>query len=71
MNLLRKHRLFLALLAAGTIVRVIACLAYHPALWYPDSFGYAAVALHPYPTLVRPSGIRCSCYGPFTGYTAT
>lgn len=56
MSLTRKHRVFLALLVAGTVVRVIACLAYHPALWFSDSLGYAGLGLHPYPTLIRPAG---------------
>jgi hypothetical protein len=64
---LRKHWPFLALLAAGTLVRVIACLAYHPALWYSDSFGYAAIGLDPYPTVVRPAGYPLLLLWPFHG----
>ena len=53
---LRRHRVFLAIAAAGLVVRVIALLAYHPALWFSDSLGYAAVGVHPYPTVIRPAG---------------
>lgn len=56
MALLCRHRLFASLLAAGTLVRVIACLGYHPALWFPDSLSYAAVGVQPYPTVIRPAG---------------
>jgi 4-amino-4-deoxy-L-arabinose transferase-like glycosyltransferase len=55
-SFLRRHRVFLAIAAAGLVVRVIALLAYHPALWFPDSLGYAAVGVHPYPTVIRPAG---------------
>lgn len=55
-SFLRRHRVFLAIAAAGLVVRVIALLAYHPALWFSDSLGYAAVGAHPYPTVIRPAG---------------
>lgn len=56
MSATRRHCVFLALLGAGIAVRAIACLAYHPALWFSDSLGYSALGLHPYPTLIRPAG---------------
>ncbi|MDT8915317.1 glycosyltransferase [Amycolatopsis sp. PS_44_ISF1] len=37
---LRRHALLLALLAAGTALRVLAWVAYRPALLYIDSFRY-------------------------------
>lgn len=55
-SFLRRHRVFLAIVAAGLVVRVIALLAYHPALWFSDSLSYAGVGVHPYPTVIRPAG---------------
>jgi len=53
---LYRHRAFLTILLAGLLVRTVAVLAYQPALWYSDSLGYAAIAVHPYPAAARPSG---------------
>jgi hypothetical protein len=63
--LLWQHRVFLAVLGAGALVRVIALLAYHPALWFSDSLGYAAIGLRPYPTVIRPAGYALFLLWPF------
>jgi hypothetical protein len=51
-----EHWLFTALLAVGALLRLVAFLAYRPALMYPDSVAYLqnSRALHPY--LTRPLG---------------
>ncbi|SDG65299.1 hypothetical protein SAMN05421505_106134 [Sinosporangium album] len=54
--LLKRHRWFAAVLAAGLVVRVVAVLGYRPALWFPDSYTYVITALRPRPDLVRPAG---------------
>jgi hypothetical protein len=48
--------LFCLVLAAATLVRVIAMLGYPPALWYPDSLPYVHAALYPAPYRIRPVG---------------
>jgi hypothetical protein len=55
-SFLRRHRVFLVIAVAGLVVRVIALLAYHPALWFSDSLSYSAVGVNPYPTVIRPAG---------------
>lgn len=40
MALLARHRAFVALLAAGLLLRVLVAIAYRPALFFPDSFFY-------------------------------
>jgi hypothetical protein len=62
---LREHRLIALLVAIGAAVRVLAMIAYAPALLFPDSWGYIATGLtgsfvglptvHPigYPILIR------------------
>ena len=52
----RGHSWFILALAAATVVRLVAVLAYRPALWFNDSFEYVAVALRPQPYVVRPDG---------------
>ncbi len=49
---MRRHRLFLVLLALGTVLRAVAMLAYRPAIFYIDSL---ASYLLPLPNL-DPSG---------------
>ncbi len=53
---LRGHRWFLAVLALGTALRVLAMLGYRPALWFPDSYTYIVTVFRPRPDLVRPAG---------------
>jgi hypothetical protein len=55
-DLLRRHRLFVSLLAVASVIRLIAMLGYRPALWYPDSLGYVSDAVHIYPDVTRPDG---------------
>ncbi|MGI5269262.1 hypothetical protein ACQEUU_08935 [Nonomuraea sp. CA-218870] len=52
----RRHGWFLAILAAGTALRVITMLGYRPALWFPDSYTYVVTVMRPRPDLVRPAG---------------
>ncbi len=61
-RLLRDHRVFIAVLALGVAVRVVAMAAYHSALFFPDSIDYllqsenlSPRAWHPlgYPALLR------------------
>jgi hypothetical protein len=64
-DLLREHWLIASLVLIGAIVRVLAMVAYSPALLFPDSWGYIATGLtgsfvglptvHPvgYPVLIR------------------
>jgi beta-1,4-mannosyltransferase len=66
---MQQHRVFLIVLALASLLRVITMIAYFPALWWPDSFGYVggkwfnsnasqliAPSLHPYPPVDRPVG---------------
>lgn len=47
---------FLAVLAVGTTLRVLAMLGYRPALWFPDTYTYVVTVFRPRPDLVRPAG---------------
>ncbi|GAA2867705.1 hypothetical protein [Nonomuraea rubra] len=51
-----RHRWFLAVLALGAVLRVLAMLGYRPALWFPDSYTYIVTVFKPRPDLVRPAG---------------
>lgn len=53
---LRRHRVFLVVLAVAGALRLVTMLGYAPALWFSDSFDYVHAALKPYPHPVRPSG---------------
>lgn len=52
----REHRLFAVAVAAGLGVRLLAQLAFHPALLIADSFGYMDAAVHHALGATRPSG---------------
>ena len=52
----RRHRLFGLALAVGALIRLVAVVGFHPALWFNDSFEYVSVALRPQPYVVRPDG---------------
>ncbi|MER6943312.1 hypothetical protein ABT294_04740 [Nonomuraea sp. NPDC000554] len=52
----RRHAWFLAVLAAGAVLRVVTMLGYRPALWFPDTYTYIVTVFHPRPDLVRPAG---------------
>ena len=60
---LREHRLFLCLLAVAAAVRVCVAVAYAPALFFTDSWGYLGSAYDA--TLVRRMVDRPSGYGVF------
>jgi hypothetical protein len=53
---LREHRLICSLVAIGTLVRLVAMLAYPPALYTADSIGYLQVAIQRFPYQIRPDG---------------
>jgi hypothetical protein len=73
----RRHSAFLIVLALAALLRVIVMVAYFPAFWYSDSFGYVggatvgrqvlAPALHPYPYAVRPTGYSLLLLWPLRG----
>ncbi len=44
-KLLREHWLIALLVAAGATIRLLAMLAYTPALFFPDSWGYISAGL--------------------------
>ncbi|MGE5132182.1 MAG: hypothetical protein ACM32E_04635 [Gemmatimonadota bacterium] len=52
----RAHRLFLAVAALSLLPRVLAALAFRPALFTADSFGYLLAGVHPGPGQTRPAG---------------
>ncbi|MQY07078.1 hypothetical protein [Actinomadura macrotermitis] len=52
----RRHRLFLCVLTAGVLLRVVVTLGYRPLMWFPDSDDYLSGAVNPNPNLIRPSG---------------
>ncbi|HUB39984.1 MAG TPA: hypothetical protein VMA72_14125 [Streptosporangiaceae bacterium] len=53
---MRRHSVFLIVLGLAALLRFVTMIAYFPAFWYSDSFGYLPPALHPYPFVVRPVG---------------
>lgn len=53
---LRAHRPFVAALAVGTALRVVAMLGYRGVLWFPDSLSYLGIAVRPYPYQDRVQG---------------
>lgn len=55
-SLAGRHRAFTAVLAGGTLLRMIAMLGYRPASWFNDSFDYLHAAMSPYPHPIRPDG---------------
>src|SRR4051812_25638009 len=44
LTMLRRHWPFALVLAAGAVLRIACEVAYHPALFYSDSWGYLAMA---------------------------
>jgi len=56
-ELVARHQLFAAALAAGAVLRLIAMLGYPGALWFAgDSYVYAGAALRPRPDLSKTTG---------------
>jgi hypothetical protein len=53
----RRHRIFTVVLCLAVLPRLLAMLAYRPALLFRlDSFDYLWGALHPSPNVINPSG---------------
>jgi hypothetical protein len=52
----RDHKLITFAVAIAVLVRVLAMLAFRPALFTPDSFAYLAQSVNPRPGLWHPSG---------------
>src|SRR5947209_19490498 len=44
LTMLRRHWPFALVLAAGALLRIATEVAYHPALFYSDSWGYLSMA---------------------------
>src|SRR6516165_5175967 len=56
-ELVARHQLFAAALAAGAVLRLIAMLGYPGALWFSgDSYVYVGAALRPRPDLSKTTG---------------
>jgi hypothetical protein len=55
-SFLRRHSVFLIVLGLAALLRLVTMIAYFPAFWYSDDFGYLPSAIHPYPFAVRPVG---------------
>jgi Dolichyl-phosphate-mannose-protein mannosyltransferase len=56
-ELIARHPLFAAALAAGAVVRLVAMLGYPGALWFAgDSYVYVGAALRPRPDLSKTTG---------------
>ncbi len=55
-SFMRRHYVFLIVLGLAALLRLVTMIAYFPAFWYSDSFGYLPPALDPYPFVVRPVG---------------
>ena len=59
LRLIRENPAFVAVLAIGLVVRVLAMIAYTPALFFGDSWGYVVSAFSGHPVAIsniRPSG---------------
>lgn len=52
----QHHRLFIVAAAISLLPRVLALLAFKPALFTPDSFDYLGRGVHWFPGNIRPSG---------------
>jgi hypothetical protein len=55
-GLWRKHRLIIIMAGLSLLPRLLAALAFRPAVFTPDSFGYLAAGTHLAPGVTRPSG---------------
>jgi 4-amino-4-deoxy-L-arabinose transferase-like glycosyltransferase len=52
-----EHKLFTGALAAGAVLRLLACVGYPGALWFAgDSYVYTGAALRPQPNLSKATG---------------
>jgi hypothetical protein len=52
----RDHKLIAIAVALSVLVRVLAMLAFRPALFTPDSFGYLSAGIHPRPGQFHSAG---------------
>jgi hypothetical protein len=52
----QRHRLIIVAAGLSLLPRLLAALAFRPALFTPDSFGYLAEGVHLMPGRTRPSG---------------
>jgi hypothetical protein len=55
-RLASRHRLATVTVVVAALVRLLAVLAYRPALWFNDSYEYVGIALRLGPYPARPSG---------------
>jgi hypothetical protein len=55
-GLWRQHRLIIIVAGLSLLPRLLAALAFRPAVFTPDSFGYLAAGTHLAPGVTRPSG---------------
>jgi hypothetical protein len=55
-GLWRQHRVIIIMAGLSLLPRLLAALAFRPAVFTPDSFGYLAAGTHLAPGVTRPSG---------------
>ncbi len=55
-GLIRRHRLFAAVLAGAAVLRAVVMLGYPPAMWFNDSYSYVYDAIHTFTATNHPSG---------------
>jgi hypothetical protein len=55
-RLIRRHRLFAAVLAAAIVLRAVVMLGYPPVMWFNDSYSYVYDAIHLSTATNHPSG---------------
>src|SRR3954453_612787 len=51
-----RHRVILGLVTVGFVLGLVTVLGFRWAIWFPDSYPYVDVALHPRPDPVRTFG---------------
>jgi hypothetical protein len=61
-GLWRDHKLIALAVVLSALVRVLAMLAFRPALFTPDSFGYLAQAVHLQPGAWHPAGYSIALF---------
>ncbi len=55
-GLIRRHRLFAAVLAGAVMLRAVVMLGYPPVMWFNDSYSYVYDAIHRFTAANHPSG---------------